>query len=112
MLKNEEITTPELQSHNSIENGKNINTIGIEFFCGECCKKVINGQFIFFIPGFISLLPPVGEHLILKIFSDGELVEVQKLTSILVAIDKLCAIEGNPQQVWSTCDKYRDPTIL
>lgn len=87
------------------QNHCNPPTFGIEFFCGECCKKVINGQFIFFIPGFICLLPPAGEHLTLKIFSEGELVEVQKLTSICVAIDKLCAIEGNPKQVWPACDE-------
>jgi len=108
MTVDEKMTAEDLQSLiNKIQPGQNQNifTFGIEFFCGECCKKVINGQFIFFIPGFICLLPPVGEFLILKVISDGKCVEVQQLASICVAIDKICAIEGCPIQVWSVCDK-------
>lgn len=97
MADDEKMKPEDLQSFiNEIlnkHNHCNPPTIGIEFFCGECCKKVTNGQFIFFVPGFINLLPPAGEQLKLKIFSDGELVEVQKLRSIFIAIDKLCSIE-------------------
>ncbi|HBC91811.1 MAG TPA: hypothetical protein DCZ10_02620 [Pelotomaculum sp.] len=105
MINDAKMTTRELQSFmDTLQTETDIFTIGIEFFCGECCKKVTNGQFIFFIPGFILLLPPVGQFLMLRVFSDGKIVEVQKLRSIQVAIDKLCAIEGNPIQVWPACD--------
>ncbi|KXG78014.1 hypothetical protein AN618_06260 [Fervidicola ferrireducens] len=73
--------------------------IGIEFECGDCCKKVINGSKLFFIPGFAVLLPAHGDCLFMKVFSGGKLVDKQIMRAIIIPVDRICAIEINPVQV-------------
>ncbi|MBE3581746.1 MAG: hypothetical protein IMW96_08995 [Thermoanaerobacteraceae bacterium] len=73
--------------------------IGIEFECGDCCKKVINGSKLFFIKKFVVLLPARGGCLLLKVFSGGKLVDRQILKAIIIPIDRICAVEINPVQV-------------
>lgn len=67
--------------------------IAVEFECGECCKKVINGASINIISGFLFLAPPLGECLFLKLFSAGKLAEKQILKFIIIPFDKVCSIE-------------------
>lgn len=73
--------------------------IGIEFECGDCCKKVINGSKLFFIKKFAILLPAHGDCLFMKVFSGGKLVDKQIMRAIIIAVDRICAIEIEPVQV-------------
>ncbi|MDN5302531.1 MAG: hypothetical protein PWQ60_2045 [Thermoanaerobacteraceae bacterium] len=73
--------------------------IGIEFECGDCCKKVINGAKLFFIFNFAVLLPASGDCLFMKVFSGGQLVDKQIMKKIIIPIGRICAIEIDPTQV-------------
>ncbi|MCL6560602.1 MAG: hypothetical protein K6U74_17765 [Firmicutes bacterium] len=73
--------------------------IGIEFECGDCCKKVINGSKLFFIKNFAVLLPAHGDCLFMKVFSSGKLVDKQIMRKIIIPIDRICAIEIDPVQI-------------
>ncbi|MBE3571534.1 MAG: hypothetical protein IMW95_01070 [Moorella humiferrea] len=72
---------------------------GIEFECGDCCKKVINGSQLFFIKNFAVLLPDRGDSLLLKVFSGSKLVEQQILRAIIIPAGRICAVEINPVQI-------------
>jgi hypothetical protein len=75
------------------------NRIGIEFECGDCCKKVTNGaELEFKCPNLIILEADEDEFLKLKIFSDGKLVDEQKLKAIIVPKKRICAIEIEPRK--------------
>ena len=69
--------------------------IAIEFECGGCCKKVLNGERI--IPiislGVIVLLPPNNETLLVKLFGEEEIIERQMARAIVIFIDRICSIE-------------------
>jgi hypothetical protein len=67
--------------------------IAIEFECGDCCKKVLNGAKIFFKDYFVILLPAEGEFLLLKLFSCGKLVEKQVLAKIVIPVKRICSVE-------------------
>lgn len=67
--------------------------IGLEFECGECCKKVTNGSEIDFKFNLVILKADEDELLHLKVFSDGKLVDEQWLKAIVVPKDRVCAIE-------------------
>lgn len=72
----------------------NLSTFGIEFKCGNCCKKVTNAQFIFPVPPiFIGLLPPVGQCLTLELFGEEGVIDTQFLSSIFIPVHELCSIE-------------------
>ncbi len=71
----------------------NNHRIGIEFNCGECCKKVTNAAKIFFIFGHVILLPIPCESLVLKAFSGGRLVDKQFLRAVIVPVERVCSIE-------------------
>ncbi|WP_406677159.1 hypothetical protein [Moorella sp. ACPs] len=73
--------------------------IGIEFECGDCCKKVINGSKLFFVFNFAVLLPAPGDCLFLKIFSGGKIVDKQIMRAIIIPVGRICAIEIEPVQV-------------
>ncbi|GFN23596.1 MAG: hypothetical protein IMW96_12110 [Thermoanaerobacteraceae bacterium] len=73
--------------------------IGIEFECGDCCKKVINGSKLFFIKNFAVLLPARGDCLFLKVFSGGKIVDKQLLRAIIIPASRICAVEINPVQI-------------
>jgi hypothetical protein len=73
--------------------------IGIEFECGECCKKVLNGAKIFTFRGLVILLPFPGDCLFMKIFSGGKLVDKQKMRAIVVPVSRICAVEIEPVQI-------------
>ncbi|AKX93887.1 hypothetical protein [Neomoorella thermoacetica] len=73
--------------------------IGIEFECGDCCKKVINGSKLFFIMNFAVLLPARGDCLFMKVFSGGKLVDKQIMRAIIIPVERICAIEIQPVQV-------------
>ncbi|MDN5345124.1 MAG: hypothetical protein PWQ18_1238, partial [Clostridia bacterium] len=73
--------------------------IGIEFECGDCCKKVINGSKLFFIKNFAVLRPAHGDCLFMKVFSGGKLVDKQIMRKIIIPVGRICAIEINPVQV-------------
>ncbi|MFZ5645289.1 MAG: hypothetical protein ACOY46_17085 [Bacillota bacterium] len=92
-------SSDELQSlMNDMLSGKK-DRIGIEFECGDCCKKVLNGAKIFFASGQVILLPAHGDFLFMKIFSGGKLVDKQIMKAIIVPIKRLCAIEFQPIQI-------------
>jgi|GEM_PF-939685 len=74
-------------------------SIALEFECGACCKKVLNGRTLIVIPGFVVLLPATGDFLLLKVFCDGCLVEKQRMRAIIVNRDNLKAIEIGAVQV-------------
>ncbi|WP_406678228.1 hypothetical protein [Moorella sp. ACPs] len=73
--------------------------IGIEFECGDCCKKVINGSKLFFVFNFAVLLPAPGDCLFMKVFSGGQLVDKQIMRKIIIPVGRICAIEIEPVQV-------------
>jgi len=74
-------------------------SIAIEFECGECCKKVLNGETITVTDCFVILQPAMGQMLELKLFSGGELVERQRLRIIIIPIDHICSIEFGAVEV-------------
>ncbi|WP_245574257.1 hypothetical protein [Desulfovirgula thermocuniculi] len=73
--------------------------IGLEFSCGDCCKKVLNGARLFFVFGLAVLLPAPGDCLFMKVFSGGKLVDKQIMRAIIVPVRNICAIEIQPVQV-------------
>lgn len=75
------------------------NKIGIEFECGDCCKKVLNGAKLFFIFNFAVLLPEPGDCLFMKVFSGGKLVDKQIMRAIVIPVGRICAIEVQPVQI-------------
>lgn len=89
----------QLDGDKNDEDKKEDKKIGIEFECGDCCKKVINGSKLFFIPGFVVLVPAHGDCLFMKVFSGGKLVDKQIMRKIIIPVDRICAIEINPVQV-------------
>jgi hypothetical protein len=73
--------------------------IAIEFECGECCKKVLNGASIAVTDCFVILRPAMGEQLEVKLFSEGRLVERQRVQIIVIPIDHICSIEFGAVEV-------------
>lgn len=73
--------------------------IAVEFECGECCKKVLNGAKIVPLKGLLFLLPAKGECLFLKVISCGKIAEKQILNFIIIPLDRVCAIEFGAIQV-------------
>jgi hypothetical protein len=75
--------------------------IAIEFECDGCCKKVLNGNRIFFIPiiNVIVLIPPLGERLLLKVFSCGHIVDKEKMKAIVIPISRICSVEIGAEQI-------------
>ncbi len=67
--------------------------IGIEFECGDCCKKVTNGFKLFIACDSIILLPAQCESLVLRVFCCGKIVDKQLLKAIIIPLEKLCSIE-------------------
>ncbi|WP_422445649.1 hypothetical protein [Thermoanaerobacterium sp. DL9XJH110] len=73
--------------------------IGIEFECGDCCKKVINGSHLFFLGNFAILLPEPGDCLFLKVISGGKIVDKEIMKKIIIPANRICSIEIDPVQV-------------
>lgn len=67
--------------------------IGVEFECGDCCKRISNGAKIFFTCDSLILLPKQCESLVLRVFCCGKIVDKQLLTAIIIPLEKLCSIE-------------------
>ncbi len=67
--------------------------IAIEFECGGCCKKVLNGEFIDVLGSFVILRPRRNEYLTVKLFSGGVLAELQTADVIIIPVDRICSIE-------------------
>jgi hypothetical protein len=67
--------------------------IAIEFECGGCCKKVLNGEYIDVLGSFVILRPRRNQDLIVKLFSGGELAELQTADVIIIPVDRICSIE-------------------
>ena len=93
-----------LQSLTSLIEGlteKGTHTIAVEFECGACCKKVLNGKKLIVIPvlNVLVLLPAPGQFLILKFFCDGCLVEKQRMRAIIIRLDNVKAIEIGAEQI-------------
>ena len=70
--------------------------IAIEFKCGECCKTVSNGRFIFPIPVgetvLILLFPEGSDELYLKECCCGKVVK-KELEFIVIPFDKISSFE-------------------
>lgn len=75
------------------------HTITIEFECGDCCKKVLNGKKLFFVGSLAVLLPAPGETLLLKAFSGGCVVDKERMKAIVIGASRICAIEIRAVQV-------------
>jgi hypothetical protein len=73
--------------------------VAVEFECGECCKKVVNGAKVFAVKNLLFLLPAKGECLFLKVISCGKIVDKQILSFIIIPFDRVCAIEFGTVQV-------------
>jgi hypothetical protein len=90
---------------NLTTNNAAARNIAIEFECGDCCKKVLNGDRL--IPiislGIVVLLPPSGSTLLIKLFSGGQRVETQMARAIIIPIDRICAVEFGAVQVDGVC---------
>ncbi len=67
--------------------------IAIEFECGHCCKKVLNGEFIDVLGSYVVLRPARNQDLMIKVFSAGVLVERQTADVIIIPVDRICSIE-------------------
>jgi len=74
---------------------KNNNKIAIEFDCGGCCKKVLNGERLIPIVGLgvVVLLPDRGDHLLVKLFGEDAIIERQLVRAIVIPIDRICSVE-------------------
>jgi len=83
--------------------GTSDRNIAIEFECGGCCKKVMNGQEIDVIGNFVILKPTRNEELLVKLFSAGTLVEQQTAQAIIIPIDHICAIEFGAVELDDEC---------
>lgn len=90
----------ELAANNAVD-----NDIAIEFECGACCKKVLNGERLFPIIslGIVVLLPRQGEFLDVKLFGEEGIIERQIARAIIIPIDRICSIEFGAQQVNGPC---------
>jgi len=79
---------------------KGTHTIAVEFECGACCKKVLNGRRLIVIPvlNVLVLLPACDEFLHLKLFCE-ELVEEQKMRAIIINLNNVKAIEIGAWQI-------------
>lgn len=75
--------------------------IGLEFECGDCCKKVLNGAKLFFYKGVAILFPRKGDCLFLKLFSGGNLVDEETMRAIIIPVKRICSIEIEPVEVES-----------
>lgn len=87
---------PSMESMQTLLDGFSLDgesRIAIEFECGNCCKKVLNGAKIIIIFDFVILLPRHRETLLLKVFSDGKVVDKQIMSSIIIPFDKICSFE-------------------
>ena len=73
--------------------------IAIEFECGGCCKKVLNGEDIDVIGNCVVLRPAANERLEVKLFSGGVLVERQRVRFIIIPIERICAIEFGAREL-------------
>jgi len=78
--------------------------IAIEFECGDCCKKVLNGQEISIVGNFIILKPDNKEELMVKLFSGGALVERQTAEVAVIPINRICSIEFGAVELDDMCD--------
>jgi len=67
--------------------------IAIEFECGGCCKKVLNGEYLDVLGSFVILRPRRNQDLTVKLFSGGVLAEIQTADVIIIPIDRICSIE-------------------
>lgn len=85
----------------NLTNNATDRNIAIEFECGDCCKKVLNGQQIIPIVslGIVVLLPPNGEYLLVKLFGEEDIIETQIARAIVIPLDRICAVEFGAQQV-------------
>jgi len=81
------------------------NDIAIEFECGACCKKVLNGDRLFPIIslGVVVLLPRQGQFLDIKLFGEEGIIERQTARAIIIPIDRICSIEFGAQQINGPC---------
>lgn len=92
---------PSLEGLESALNKMQLNgdkKIGIEFECGDCCKKVINGAKLFFIFNFAILLPEPGDCLFLKVISGGKIADRETMKKIIIPANRICSIEIDPEQ--------------
>ncbi|MGQ9698412.1 MAG: hypothetical protein ACUVRO_10505 [Armatimonadota bacterium] len=80
---------------------KGTHTIAVEFECGACCKKVLNGRRLIVIPvlNVLVLLPDCGECLHLKLFCAHKLVEEQEMRAIIINLNNVKAIEIGAEQI-------------
>lgn len=77
------------------EYATNNDNIAVQFECGKCCKKVLNGDRL--VPvlslGVVVLLPPSGESLLIKLFGEEGIIERQMARAIVIPIDRICSLE-------------------
>ncbi|MEW6447964.1 MAG: hypothetical protein AB1426_07745 [Bacillota bacterium] len=83
------------------EEKRGLLNIALEFECEECCKKILNGARIFFIPviNVAVLLPPPGQHLLLKVVSCGHIVDKERVKIAIIPISRICNIEIGAEQI-------------
>lgn len=79
----------------------NCGDIAIEFDCGDCCKKVSNGERLIVIVslGVVVLLPDHDKLLHIKLFGDEGIIERQKADAIVIPIDHICSIEFGAKEI-------------
>lgn len=86
----------------------------VQFDCGDCCKFLFNvADVTVVIPGvnpLLGFIPPANECLVLKIFSDGKLVDKQLAAEAFIPLSRICSF-GCVDVHADPCDPFdhKDP---
>lgn len=69
--------------------------VNVEFFCGDCCKKVIGGILTRIGKDFIEVtaVTPFTPFLILTFFPGQCLPLVEIATAIIIPLKQVCSVE-------------------
>ncbi len=79
--------------------GTGLSKIAVQFECGKCCKKVLNVKKAIEFGGFVFLVPPAKECLLIKTFNKGKLVDKQLAKVIIIPKNRICSVEYNAIEV-------------
>lgn len=69
--------------------------VNVEFFCGECCKKVVGGILTRIGKDFIEVTAaiPFTPFLVLTFFGGSSIPVVETATAIIIPLKQVCSVE-------------------
>lgn len=73
--------------------------VTVLFECDGCCVKALDGRIADVVRGFLVLVARDDSFILVKIMSDGKLVDKEVVKVIIIPLDKICAIEIGALQV-------------